>query len=713
MNEYLLFLVLGIGTGAMYAGLAQGVLVAYRGSGVVNLAQGAVAMYGAYTFYELRSAGRLLVPPVPNPLALVEGIAGWFGADLSLPDVPTFVDLGGGAGADGQPTGLAVAVALPLALLVAAGLGYALHALVFRPLRHAPPLAKTVAAVGVILVLQATVTLRFGSDPRTAEPLLPDEPIRLFDGIVKADRFWLAGIVVVLAVGLWALFRYTVFGLAARAAAGNEKGAVLLGYSPDRLAAVSWVLSAVLAAFVGILAAPMITLAPQVLTLLVIPALGAVLLARFDSVFVATAAALVLGMVDQLLILLLRKPGFEWLPSNGSRELLPLLVIVVALFLRGRALPVRGATDVQRLPRAVEPRRVGRLTVVLLVGLVAAQFVLGYEWRQALTVSAIGAIVALSLVVVTGLVGQISLCQMAVAGCAAFFLTRLAGSWGVPFPLAPLLAALVAAVVGLVVALPAMRIRGVNLAVITLGFAFAMDQLVFNNQDLVGLSSDAPSAGSPSVFGWEFGPLDQLDDRGVPSVAFGVFVALVLVASVALVANLRRGPTGRRMLAVRANERAAAGAGIDLVATKLLAFGVSAFLAGIAGGLLAYQNAGKVEPTTFAVFTSLTAIAVAYLGGIASVGGALAAGVLAAGGLGSVVLAKVLHMGAWEELGAGSLLLLTAVLNPEGMAAALRHTGHALRHLVAGRRPDPADAGREPGAAGAEPVEAVPGEVPA
>ena len=680
MNEYLLFLVLGIGTGAMYAGLAQGVLVAYRGSGVVNLAQGAVAMYGAYTFNELRSEGRLLIPPVPNPLALVEGVAGWFGAELDLPDVPTFVDLGGSGG------GLALGVALPLALLVAAGVGLALHALVFRPLRHAPPLAKTVAAVGVILVLQATVTLRFGSDPRTAEPILPDEPIHLLDGIVKADRFWLAGIVVVLGVGLWALFRFTVFGLAARAAAGNEKGAVLLGYSPDRLAALSWVLSAVLAAVVGILAAPMITLAPTVLTLLVVPALGAVLLARFDSVFVATAAALALGMVDQLLVLLLRKPQFEWLPSNGSRELLPLLVIVAALFLRGRALPVRGATEAWRLPRAPEPRRVGRLCTGLLVGLVAAQYLLGYEWRQALTVSAIGAIVALSLVVATGMVGQISLCQMAVAGCAAFFLTRLAGSWGVPFPLAPLLAALVAAAVGLVVALPAMRIRGVNLAVITLSLAFALDQLVFNNQDLVGLSSDAPSAGSPSVFGWEFGPLDQLDDRGVPSVAFGVFVAVVLVAALALVANLRRGPTGRRMLAVRANERAAAGAGIDLVATKLLAFGVSAFLAGIAGGLLAYQNAGKVEPTTFAVFTSLTALAVAYLGGIASVGGALAAGVLTAGGLGSVVLAKVLHMGAWEELGAGALLLLTAVLNPEGVAHALRHVGHVVGHLLPARR---------------------------
>jgi ABC-type branched-subunit amino acid transport system permease subunit len=671
VNEYLLFLVLGIGTGALYAALAQGVLVAYRGSGVVNFAQGAMAMYGAYTFHELRTAGRLLVPPVPNPLALVEGIGGWFGADLDLPDVPTFARL--------SDTGLGVAPAMVISLLVAALLGLAVHLLVFRPLRHAPPLAKTVASVGVILVLQATITLRFGSDSRRAEPILPDEAVHLFDGVVKADRLWLGVVVVVSTVALWALFRFTVYGLAARAAAGNEKGAVLLGYSPDRLAAASWVLSSVLASFVGILAAPIVTLSPRVLTLLVIPALGAVLLARFVSVTIATAAGLAMGMVDQLLILLMGKPAFDWLPSNGTRELVPLLVIIVALVLRGSTLPVRGSTEVARLPRAVETGHVARLAVVLLAVLVPAQALLGYEWRQALTVSAIGAIVALSLVVVTGFVGQISLSQMAVAGVAAFGLTRLSGDWGIPFPVAPVLAATVAAALGLLVALPAVRIRGITLAVATLSFAYTADQLVFNNRDLVGTSSTAPKAESPSLGGYRFGPLDQLTDKGVPSVPFGIFVSVVLVLAVVAVANIRRGPTGRRMLAVRANERAAASLGVGLVRTKVLAFAVSAFLAGIAGSLLAYQNDGKVEPTTFAVLASLTALAVAYLGGISSVGGALAAGILTTGGLGSEVLDRVLHTGAWEELVAGALLVATAVLNPQGIAQALAHTVAHLR----------------------------------
>ncbi len=673
MNQYLLFLVLGIGTGALYAGLAQGVLIAYRGSGVVNLAQGAIAMYGAYTYYELSTSGRLLVPPLPNPLSILEGVTSWFGADLDLPDFPTFVTISEG--------GLSTPVAMVIALAVAALVGWLLHTLVFRPLRTAPPLAKTVASVGVILVIQAIIALRFGSEARTAKPILPSNSIEIFGGLVKADRFWLVGVVILTALALWALFRFTVFGLATRAAAANEKAAVLLGYSPNRLAMLCWILSSVLASFIGILAAPMTTLSPGVLTLLVIPALGPVLLARLESIGIATAAAIALGMIDQLILLLQTKPQFGWLPSNGARELVPFLVIVVALFVRGNTLPVRGSSEVERLPRAPEMRRVRRLAIVLVAILIPAQLVLGPDWRQAFTVSAIGAVIALSLVVLTGFVGQISLAQMSIAGCSAFFLTRAAGEWGVPFPVAPLLAAAVAAGVGLIVAIPALRVRGVTLAIVTLGFAYLTDQLVFNNSDLVGISAQNAPAPSPSLFGYKFGPLDQLSDRGIPAVPFGIFVSIVLIAVALAVANIRRGSVGRRMLAVRANERAAASVGVDNVRTKLIAFAVSAFIAGIGGGLLAYQNSGRVEPTTFAVFASLTALAMAYLGGISSVGGGLTAGLLTAGGVASLVVDRIFHMGAWEGLGAGVLLVITAIANPEGIAAATRHMAHAIGHL--------------------------------
>src|SRR5699024_3654366 len=195
-----------------------------------------------------------------------------------------------------------------------------------------------------------------------------------------------------------------------------------------------------------------------VLSLLVIPALGAVLVARFHSVAVATVTGLALGMIDQLIVLLERKPAFGWLPSNGTREIVPLLVIVVALFATGKTLPTRGALEVERLPRAPEPRRPYVLAGGVLLISILGQFMLGYEWRQALAVSSIGAMIALSLLIVTGLVGQISLAQMAVAGSAAFLLTRMSADWGARFPSPPVLAAVAASAHGRLLPLPALRI---------------------------------------------------------------------------------------------------------------------------------------------------------------------------------------------------------------------------------------------------------------
>jgi len=234
--------------------------------------------------------------------------------------------------------------------------------------------------------------------------------------------------------------------------------------------------------------------------------------------------------------------------------------------------------------------------------------------------------------------------------------------------------------VGVLIAFAGARTRGVALAIVTLGFAYLTDQLVFNNADLVGISAESDPAPSPSILGYKFGPLDQLTDRGVPSVPFGIFVAVVGLLVVLAVANLRKGSVGRRMLAVRANERAAASVGVDNVRTKLIAFAVSAFIAGLGGALLAYQNSGRVEPSTFAVFASLTVLAMAYLGGISTVGGGVTAGLLTAGGIVSLVVDRIFHMGEWEGLGAGVLLILTAVLNPEGIAAAMRHLTHSLTH---------------------------------
>jgi branched-chain amino acid transport system permease protein len=177
-------------------------------------------------------------------------------------------------------------------------------------------------------------------------------------------------------------------------------------------------------------------------------------------------------------------------------------------------------------------------------------------------------------------------------------------------------------------------------------------------------------------------------------------VLVVLTLAGLAVANLGRSGTGRALLAVRSNERAAASVGVDVAVAKILAFGMSAFLAGLGGALIGYSR-GQLSADSFGVSVSLTLLAFAYLGGITSVGGALVAGLLAPLGIGYVVLDRSTDIGEHYLLVSGILLVATAVLNPGGIAG-------SVRSRVTGRRRPPSDRGCAPTTpsdrrAGAEP----------
>ena len=154
----------GVAQGALIAAIALGVVLTHRGAGVVNFANATIAMYAAYVYAGLRSTGDVFVPPLPNPLAVVEGVVHWFQpADtFDLPDWPTKLSIAG-------PMGFGPALAVSLAFCVV--LGLAVHVLVFRPLRNAPLLAKVVASVGALLLLQAIVVRRFATNAQTIKPL--------------------------------------------------------------------------------------------------------------------------------------------------------------------------------------------------------------------------------------------------------------------------------------------------------------------------------------------------------------------------------------------------------------------------------------------------------------------------------------------------------------------------------------------------------------
>jgi ABC-type branched-subunit amino acid transport system permease subunit len=638
MSSVLLFALLGLGGGAVIALLALGVVGEYKASGVVNFAQGAMAMFCAYCFTELRSTGELVLPVVV---------------------LPHRVPLAG--------HGLDTAPAMAITILYGALFGIAVYLGIFRWLRRAPALAKVVASIGLMLTLQALAIIHFGTAARPSPRVLPTETVTLFGATVSRDRLVLAGIAALAAVALAAFYRFTRFGIVTRAVAQNERAAALLGWWPVRSEMVSWAIASALAAFAGLLAAPLTSLTPSTLTLAIVPALAAALVADLSSFGVAAAAGLLIGVGQSLCVK--AATTWSWFPQRGMVEVLPFAVIAVVMLVRGNRLPTRGETNEGRLPRAPLPRR-PLLPLAIFVPVAAALLVATSEgWRAAVIQSVITACVLLSLVVLTGLVGQVSLAQAAFAGLGGFLLAKLLGAVGVPFPVGLLFAGLVTVPLGLLVGIPALRIRGINLAIITLGAGVAIDAFVFRNEQISGGLAGV-SVRAPELFGVDVG-ISGSHPGDYPRIVFGL-VAIATFAVLALLAvNLRRSATGAHCLAVRTNERAASAIGINVAATKLLAFGLSAFIAGSAGGLIGYQQ-GRLSPESFSIFVSLMLLSIAYIGGIATVPGMIFAGfALAPGGLVYTAMERWFHLGEYQPIVAGVGVIVTAILNPDGVTAAI------------------------------------------
>jgi ABC-type branched-subunit amino acid transport system permease subunit len=634
MSSYTLFLLLGLGSGAIYAVLALGLVLKYRSAGVVDFGHSATAMFIAYVYLFLREGGTVQLPwtILPHEFTLT-------GSEMGT------------------------APAMILALVYAAVMGLIMYVLIYRPLRHATPLARICASVGVMLYLQAVAVLNFGSQPKSTPNILPNSPLQVAGITVPVDRLWLAGLVVVLAAALWGVYRFTRFGLATRAAADNEEGAAVIGLSADRIAAVNWVIATVIAGLAGILIAPIATIQPASYTLFIVPALAVALVARFQSFAIAAAAGLALGMLQSEVTKVVS--ALSWLPQEGLPQALPFLVIVIGMTLLAKRMASRGEIVVQRNPSLGRPSRPYATTAMCFaIGTLALVATHG-SLRFALISSFIWICLSLSLVVLTGYVGQVSLAQMAFAGISAFCLTHIAGQLGIGFPFSMILASLAAVPLGLIVGLPALRLRGVNLAVVTIAAALVLDSLVFNWTWFTG-GLGGTKVGNPNLLGWDLGVAHGSD---YPRVIFGIFTLAVVCGVGLLVARLRGAPAGRMMIAVRSNERAAAAAGINVGRTKLFAFGLSSWIAGLGGVLFAYAQQ-TVSPPTFETFSSLTLVAIAFVAGVGRIGGAVFAGIMMAStGLFVSFLDREFSIGKYQLVVAGLLLTITAIKQPDGVAA--------------------------------------------
>ena len=393
----------------------------------------------------------------------------------------------------------------------------------------------------------------------------------------------------------------------------------------------------------------------------------------------AVIAGLLLGALESVAVYLSsRYPSFP----SGAGQVLPLVMVLAVLLFRGRPLPTRGQLLQPTLGKAPRPKHI---LLPVLVGVpiaVVLLFVLQQSFRDAFILSLILSVLGLSLVVVTGYVGQISLAELALAGVAGFLLSTFAHTWGIPFPFAPLLASLAATVVGVAFGLPALRIRGLFVAIVTLALAVAIEAVWFQNNSLDG-SSGANRSPTPASLAsiWESGL-----ESDSPGVEFGLLCLVVLVIVAVCVARLRNSRLGSAMLAVRANERSAAAAGINVVRIKLIGFAIGAFIAGISGCLMAYMQT-NVTFDTFDALVGLLFFSTVFVAGITSVSGAILGGLGASGGILFVATNHVVNFGNWYGILLGIGVIQTVIFNPEGAVGPMYASLDKLR--IASFAPEP------------------------
>ncbi|MFF6878771.1 ATP-binding cassette domain-containing protein [Streptomyces sp. NPDC012474] len=501
---------LSVGSAAALTGI--GLIVTYRATGVLNFAHGAIAMVCAYVL-------RQCVVEWGWPL--------WLGAVVTL-------------------------------LVLAPGLGVVLERFVFRPLAVLgdDPAQTLVASIGVFVLLVGGAALLWGQGARDDAPVLvPDEP------------WGQLAVVLVLAAGVAAVVRRTRFGRELRAVVDDRRLAVLGGVDADRVAATGWAFGSFTAGLTGVLLAPYVRLDPYGLSLLVMEVVAVAVAARMRSLPVAVVVALGVGVAQSQLTRLH--------PSGWAEPLLQAVgtnLFVVALLVAALVLPGTGQRDaLPHTATARVPTPPGAWIVVFVLFLLPLGLA-GRDLHTSVQVPAL-AVILLSLVVVTGRGGQISLGQAAYAGLGALFTAMLASGRFPGLPALPELAALGVSVVlvaplGLLTGWPAIGRRGFALALATFAVGVGVSRFVFAQPYATsGLSLDRPA-------GFD-------GDRAY-------YLLELLLLAVALLAThaLRRGRTGRALAAMRDHERGAQAAGVRVPSLKLLAFVAGAALAALGGGML-------------------------------------------------------------------------------------------------------------------------------
>lgn len=608
MHELLSFTIVGLVIGATYAIASSGLVVTYSTTGVFNIAHGAIGMFMAFVYWQFSVAWHW-----PAPLALA----------------------------------LCVLVLAPI-------LGVVVERIV-RPVSTGSVALKLVVTIAVMVLLIGLVQTIWSGSARQLPYFFGNHGFEVAHVLVTWSQLITVGTAVGVAIGLRLLLYRTRIGIAMRGVVDNRSLVSLNGGRPVRVGMLSWALGASLASLAGILVAPQLQLSVLPLTLLVVDAYAAAMVGRLRSLPLTFAGALGIGLLQSYAVGYMPQGGF-WgsVPMQGLRESLPAVLLFVVLLVLPQD-QIRGAmAQTRRLVTVTPPLARSLQGGAFLVAAVAV--VTAFLDPGNLVYLGTGlafALIMLSMVPLTGWGGQVSLCQMTFAGIGAVAMAHFGHGGSV---LGLLAAAGLAGAVGGIIALPALRLRGLYLGLATLAFALCMDNMFFPASFAFSFDGSLPVP-RPSIFGWHF--------HGQRS--FVIFLAVVFaVVAVGLLA-LRRGPFGRVLAAMKDSEAACATLGLNLTLTKLVVFVLSAGLAGFAGALYGgMESVAGAEQ--FNTFESLPILLLLVVGGVATTSGALAGGLLY--GLGPALQNAVPSVGDATFVGTG-LLALAVVRYPDGLVPPL------------------------------------------
>jgi ABC-type branched-subunit amino acid transport system ATPase component/branched-subunit amino acid ABC-type transport system permease component len=645
MDKFLALLISGGVSGAIYSLIAAGLVLTYSTSGVFNFAHGAVAFATALVYYEVHTG-------------------------LHWPIVPAAI--------------VAIVVFAP-------GLGLLLDAVVFRRLVGASETARLVATVGllvaipslVLYVIEVLIDNVHVHIPRASSVFspaglgpVPKVSWRPFGSVrIDSDQVVIFGLAVIAAIALWYVVRHTRLGLAMRATVERPNLASIRGVNIRRTSASAWLLGFLLAGIAGVAGSPLFSLDPATYTGVLFVAATAAVLGRLRSIPIAFAGGLLLGIGQSLFAGYVSTDDIP-----GLADSIPFILLFVVLVglgtertrVAGSVADVAPPPDYLRgLPlwRRALPWAVATGLLIYFVMGPASAFDVGLV-QQGLAYG----LIFLSFVLVTGAGGMVSLAQ------SAFVLvSSLVMGWAVnehwPFALALLAGVAAATVLGVLVALPALRLGGLFLALATLALALIGDTVLFVWKPL------SNGDGGWSLLRPVLGPFDGNNER-----QFTIALLVVLGIVALLVRNYMTSPSGRALIAVRSTEAAATAVGISPVRAKLRVFALSAAVAGLGGGLLATVQFNATHDA-FSAPSGLTWLAIVVLVGIRRPAGAVIAGI------GFVAFPQILSHITTSTRISDILFGLGAVqlaMSPDGILTQTGSTLAALRHRLARRRSKPA-----------------------